>query len=572
MRPLLLLAALPLAACHSQSEACKGLDVPTAQPEAIAKRAEERTGTMVTAPHAIVAASSPLSARIAFSVLRRGGSAVDAFIAATLADDVVLPGQTSAAGLEGILLYASPTQASSTPGRRLEYLHGALATAASPAALYHDGDTALGKHVLVPGEVAALEQAWLSYGKLKWEDDVLPVAQLAREGFPIDEAYAKAIAERATVLQASDYGKATFFKNGQPLKAGDRLKQPQLADTLEQLAHHGAAHFYKGDWAKQLVAAVKAKGGAIELTDLSGYQPASTEPLHGAYHELDVATSSGLSSGGAKLLLSLAALEHFDLAKLGRRESSPKALELLIDVQRAVEDERFLRDPEELKDRERLTRTIAVAAFNIAKQVTEKEAARTPYDVKGGTHSAHVIVVDADGNIVTGTHTMEAPPWGEGFFVGGVALATSAPYIGQNLKPGIKLLDPLSTEIVFQEGTPRLVLGAYGTGLSPADVQVLSGLADYGLNPEQAVLEPRLGWFAVNPLSHHPDPTVNLLDPRIPRDVVCELLRRGVEVRQRDESAPDGLLDLGYPMVVKLNTGKVQAMVPELSNGEAVGY
>jgi gamma-glutamyltranspeptidase len=183
-----------------------------------------------------------------------------------------------------------------------------------------------------------------------------------------------------------------------------------------------------------------------------------------------------------------------------------------------------------------------------------------------------VIVVDADGNIVTGTHTMESPAWGEGFFVDGVALATSAPYIAGNLKPGTKLLDPLSTEIVFQEGQPRLVLGTYGTGLSPADVQVMSGLADYGLNPEQAVLEPRLGWFAVNPLSHHPDPTVNLLDPRVPRDVVCELLRRGVEVRQRDEASVNGLIDLGYPMVVKINTNKLQAMVPELSQGEAVGY
>ncbi len=569
----LLAGACLLAACHRGSDPCQGLDVPPAHAGPMVRLAEQRTGTMVTAKHAIVATSHPLSARIAFAVLRKGGSAIDAYIAATLTDDLVMGGATSTAGLAGVLVYAAPTQASSAPGRHLAYIHGPLATVSAPSGLWREGDPAVGKQVLIPGEVAALEEAWLHYGKLKWEDDVLPVAALAREGFPIDEAFSKAIAARAQVLLASEYGRATFFRGGKPLQPGDRLQQPAYADTLEQLAKHGSGHLYRGDWAKAFVEKVRSKGGVVDLADLNAYRPDTSEPHHGFYRELDVATSSGLSFGGVKMLLSLETLDHFDLGKLGPREGSAKALELLIDVQRAVEDEHFYLDPDALADRKRMENVIAVAALNISRAVGEHEKARTPYQPRGGTHSAHVIVVDADGNIATGTHSMETAPWGEGLFVNGIPLATAAPFVTGPLKPGHKLIDPLSTEIVFQKGEPRLALGTYGSGLYPADVQVFSGLADYGLDPEQAVLEPRLGWFAVNPLSHHPDPTVNLLDPRVPQDVVCELLKRGVEVSQREESgAPKGMLDLGYPTVVKLNTGRLEAMTPELAQGAALGF
>ena len=137
-----------------------------------------------------------------------------------------------------------------------------------------------------------------------------------------------------------------------------------------------------------------------------------------------------------------------------------------------------------------------------------------------GTHSSAVIVVDAEGNIVVGTHTIETLNWGEGLFVGGVPLSTSATSAfddASTAKTRMRI-DSLSATIVMKDGAPVAALTVYGTGLNPADVQLLDAVIARGASAEDAVLEPRVGYYAFDHDTHRIDSGKNSVDPgSIPR-------------------------------------------------------
>ena len=523
-----------------------------------------KAGTMGVASRAAVATGHRLATEVGLQVLREGGSAVDAFIAAALTEDLVLPGVTSTAGLVGMTVYDART-------RLLRYVHGGLASPADPRALWHDGDTAPARMVTIPGAVAAYQEASHRYGKKRWADVLKPVIALARRGFAIDELYARSIARNWDKLLRSPYGKRTFFAGETPLGVGDVLRQPEVAATLEGLAAQGADFMYRGRWAHQLVATVQAGGGGITLDDLARYAPEVIAPLHERYREYEVHTSAGTSTlGGARLLMQLGALARFDVRDQPPPWESAGSLALLLRVHDLAAEETWVTDRSVIGDVTQVDGHLARSIDAIARQLQQASPPGGVADIPAA-HSSAVAVADEDGNYVVGTHTIETLNWGEGLFVGGLPLSTSAPTVSGSARPGKMAFDPLSNTIVTRDDGPAVLLATFGTGLDPADVQVLTNVLDRGLDAEAAVLAPRLGYFSVDLKLGKVDKTTHVIDPRIPRAVACAVAAQGLNVTYRAAG------DTGFPVLLVVDDrapgrARLQGMTPERLDGAAVGY
>lgn len=133
--------------------------------------------------------------------------------------------------------------------------------------------------------------------------------------------------------------------------------------------------------------------------------------------------------------------------------------------------------------------------------------------------------------------------------------------------------DPLSTTMAFKDGAPVAALTVYGTGLHPADVQVLDAVITRGLNAEDAVLEPRVGYFAYDHATHGIDFAKNSVDPRFKPELLCALQQRGFQLERSMPGLPPGFVDTGFPTLVTIAPGRLNGMTPDMSfiQGVAAG-
>ncbi|MDB5215456.1 MAG: ggtA [Myxococcaceae bacterium] len=526
----------------------------------VAARFAKKRGTMGTATKTIVATSHHLATEAGLAVLRSGGNAADAFVAATLVQDVVLPGVTSTAGLSGVLVYEAKS-------KKLTYVHGGVGDPIDPARRWQHGDTAIGKMVLVPGAPAAYAEIARRFGKKPLATLVEPAAKLATNGFPADALYARAIARSRTKLEKTAYGKKAFYPGGKPVTQGETLKQEELGATLRSYGKD-PRWFYKGPWARDAVALAAKDGGTLTVKDFETYAAEIGTPMHARFLERDVYASG---HGGAKVLVSLQALELLRAGRPAQMPSaSPEALETLLRTQRAVDALPLLHDRDLVTKGPALDAELTKAAVDVAGRVKSGLASKPV--ISPGTHSSAVIVVDGEGNIVVGTHTIETLNWGEGLFVGGVPLSTSAPtgFDDATLAKTRMRIDPLSATIVMKDGVPVAALTVYGTGLHPADVQILDAVIARGQDAEDAVLEPRVGYYAFDHERMKVDPAKNSVDPRFDPALLCALKQRGFGLERSMPGMPVGLVDTGFPTLVTIAPGRLHGMTPDMSYIEGV--
>ncbi len=540
----------------------------TAEAQALTAQYAAKTGTEGHAQHAMIAGCHDRSVAIGLDILRRGGSAADAFIAVTFADYVQTPGASSLGGPMGALVFDRKTG-------QLDSLTAPLKTVKDPNGQYAAGDPALGKQVLVPGAVAGLEALHTRYGKLPWRDLVMPAVALARDGFTVDYMYAGILSAYAGTVKRSDYGRATYFHaDGSPLVHGDVLKLPALADTLQGIADHGAAWMSDGKWAGDAVAAVRAEGGAMTAADLRDYRPEWAEPLHIRYRDSDVYALNGHNSGGERLLLALETLGHTDIRKLGHYSESLDGLETMIRVSRSVNlvaplaSQAFYDDPangQKLLD--------GPQANDLWRDVAAK-VDRTPLPPEG-SHSYAVVVIDDQGNAVAGTHTIESLPFGSGIFADGVPLNNTAilhpslPGQPYTTPPNSYIIEPLSASMVFRDRQLVLADSTFSASLWPADFELTVSAVDFGWNPERIALTPRFGGYAIDLVKLTADLSTTALDKRFSAHVVDAMAARGLTLSQK------GYIDTGMLVQVSRDpaTGALSGFTPEqLPDGEAAGY
>jgi gamma-glutamyltranspeptidase/glutathione hydrolase len=488
---------------------------------------------------AVVCSYNPEARTAALEILAAGGNAFDAFVAATFVEFVVAPGVTSVAGMLGALLYDAETGSSHHLDSEFDFVRDERGRWTGP-------ESEPGKSAVVPGAVAGLAAIHSRFGHLSFRDVLQPAIQFAREGFVMTESYRSVIELRREVLERSEYGRATFFRDGQPISAGELLRQPELARLLTGLAEQGPAYMYTGPWATECVQSVRAQGGFMSREDLTAFQPRWYEPRRISYRGFEVQAGAGRSYIGAWLLLTLLVLENADPVALGHPSESADALETVLRAAQAVYAEPWLLDPAKVEDDGFVA---AQLCTENAKRIWDRvQVGQGPIEAveRQGTHSYHIVVVDAQGNAVTGVNSIGSLPWGEGIFVQGAALTGSeaaAPWTG----PGQRPLDPMSDRLVFRDGKLWIVGGTFAMSMAEASLQLTLNSIDYGASAEQSALLPRFGTYAVNQLDLSLPESAGLwLDQRFPEELVEAIQAHGFRFTR------DGWIDTGLGSIVIL--------------------
>ncbi len=251
-------------------------------------RPEQWPKQAVRAAHGMVVTDEQLGSQAGVEILKRGGNAVDAAVAVGFALAVVEPAAGNIGGGGFMLVRLADGRTNFldyrevAPGKATRDMY-----IGADGKLIPDGSiegSVLGyRSVAVPGTVAGLELALKTYGTLKLADVMAPAIRLAKEGFPVSEKLARELEEEKSGLQQFPVSKRIFLNDGRMWHAGDLLRQPELAATLERIAKHGASEFYRGETAQVLVDDITHNGGIITRDDLAQYQPKVREVLHATY-------------------------------------------------------------------------------------------------------------------------------------------------------------------------------------------------------------------------------------------------------------------------------------------------
>jgi len=364
----------------------------------------------------------------------------------------------------------------------------------------------------VPGSVAGLAEAHRRYGALSWTDVLTPSIELARDGFILDDYRARSLASGARRLRLFEASRRQFLPGGKPPPAGSRLVQTDLGRTLQAIADSGPDVFYNGYVADLIVAEMERGGGLITRDDLAAYRPLWREPIRSAYRGYTVYSMAPSSSGGIAIAEILNILERYDsLPPFG----SPAQVHLLTEAMRRayVDRNRYLGDP-------------AFVDMPVARLISDEYAAErqrtieperaTPSErvlpgIPDGDHTTHYSVVDADGNAVAVTTTINTG-FGSAVTVSGAGFLlnnemddfTAAP--GQPnifglvqgeanvIAPRKRMLSSMSPTIVEDPaGDLLLVLGTPGGATIISTVaQVISNVIDHGMSVTEAVAAPRI--------------------------------------------------------------------------------
>jgi gamma-glutamyltranspeptidase/glutathione hydrolase len=500
---------------------------------------------------AMIVAAQPEAAEEGARVLMRGGNAVDAAMAAALVQGVVDPQMTGIAGFGSCQIYL--------PERGVHTcidFHGKTPLAATPdmwadrlIAETRDGFgfvldgyvNDLGyQAVTTPGSLMAYAQAIEEFGTWDWSDVCAPAIARARQGFVIrPQVFAfwtsGAILGRVEVverLRLTPSGRRLFFRDDGSLKGlGERVENPDMATTLERIARHGPDIFYRGEIAEEIAADMAAHGGLLSVEDLREYQTTRTDPLWGNYRGLDVATNHP-PGGGIMLLEMMNILEAFDLAALGH--NTTEYVRIVCEAMKAAtaDKEAFVGDP-------------AFVDVPIDRLISKGHAAEIAERIRAGERihverhtpleppeTTHVAVIDTDGNCVSMTHSLGMPSGvisdGLGFMYNGcMGVFDPRPGRAGSIAPGKSRFSSLCPTVVFDEGRPRVVLGAPGgTQIAMGVLQTLLNVFDFDMSITDAVAAPRFS------------ATSDIIDitNRIPDYLVEPLRAAGYEVARMPSS------------------------------------
>ena len=429
-----------------------------------------------------VAAGHPATAEAGLRILQEGGSAADAAVAASLASCVAETVMTGLAGGGHAIWF----DAASGEAQLLDFFVTVPRRHPNrPVAPLEDVGIPFGNEIVhyqvgiascaVPGVPAGLDELWRSHGKLAWGQLVEPALELARSGVSMPYAHAECLAMLAPVMTLRE-GALIYAPGGELLRTGDRLEQRGLANALELLRDEGGRTFYDGTIAETLLALMQEREGPVSREDLEAYEPLWLEPVETDYLGYRVCTRGGLS----QLVTTLSALPS--LRGTGA-------------AQRALTLARVLEAP--------------------------------PYSGQGEQlgDTTNLVAVDAEGNACVLTTSLGL---GSGDFLPGLDVHLNS-MLGEidlqvrPLEPGARMESMMSPTLVLDnEGLAIAAGSAGGTRLRPALVQVLSGILDEGLDPQEAVDRPRL----------HSAGEIVRIEPGFADEALTALEEAGYDVRR----------------------------------------
>ncbi|WP_218147675.1 gamma-glutamyltransferase [Dyadobacter sp. SG02] len=538
----------------------------------------------VLAMHGMVATSHPLATQAGLDILKKGGTAMDAAIAANAALGVIEPNNCGIGGdLFAIVwsakdkkLYGLNASGRSANGTSYEKLKSALGDRPQ-IPLYGP------LSISVPGAVDGWFALHQRFGKLKMTDVLAPAIAFAREGAPVPEVIAyswdvahKRLKDQKDITEFENFGK-TFLINGAAPRYGQVFKNPDLAATYEKIAKQGRDVFYKGEIADRIDAYARKTGMLIRKEDLAATKSTWVEPISVNYRGYDVYELPP-NGQGISVLQMLNILKPYDLKKLGH--NSVEYLHLLIEAKKlAFEDRaRYYADPDFAK--------IPVQALLSEKYAAERRALINPdkasvkFDasqsvLKDGD-TIYLTVADAEGNMVSliQSNMLE---FGSGMVPDGLGFVFHNRGSGFNLTPGHANVyapgkRPFNTIIpafVLKDGKPFLSFGVMGGAMQPqGHLQILCNIIDFGMNVQEAGDAARFAHSG----SSEPIGTVMsdggkvALESGIPAPVREALQRKGHQFAEKDFFG-------GYQAILVDQQEKVYQGASEMrKDGQAAGY
>jgi gamma-glutamyltranspeptidase/glutathione hydrolase len=487
-----------------------------------AEKGRTRESYIAHGKTAMVATAHPLATAAAVQILKDGGNAVDAAVAASFAIGVVRPQSTGIGGGGFLLSYTAKAHQVEVVDFRERAPKGAtrdmfLDAKGEPAAYRHgnvtlpeasvNGPLAVG----IPGVVAGLVETQGKRGRLPLAKVMAPAIALARDGFPVYPDLADAIVERREMLAAFPASAAIYLPGGKPLAAGERLVQKDLAATLESIATHGEKDFYAGVVARQIADAVQSAGGILTREDLANYKVLHRQPVTGAYRGHRIVSMPPPSSGGVHVIEILNMLAGDDVGALGFGTTQGVHL-LATAMQRAFADRAaYLGDPAFVKVP---TRGLLSPEYARERRAAFDLARATPAaKVRGGDpirfehpSTSHLSVIDAEGNAVSTTQTVNFT-FGSCLVAAGTGVLLNDEMDDFAIKPGVAnvfglvgsdanavaagktMLSSMSPTLVFDKaGRLELALGSPGgPRIISATLQTIINVIDHRMPLADAV-------------------------------------------------------------------------------------
>lgn len=487
-----------------------------------------------------VATGHYLATEAGMEILRAGGNAIDAAVAAALTLGVVQQ-RLSGIGGDGVALIYSASRREVTAVNFL----GRAPLAATPAAFGDREEWLTGyKSAVVPGNVGGLWLAHERFGKLPWPAVVQPAIRLAG-GFPATTGLASSIVSSAALLLRDPASASIYLPGGRAPRSGETFAQPDFRRTLELLAREGRQAFYTGEIADAIARAMAERGGLITNDDLSRYQPAAGEPLRIRYRACEV-MSAVPPAGGVEVLEALKILEGFDLPRLpdaDRRHVVASAIRIAF-----ADRDAYKGDP--AVTRYPVTGLLSEAYAEKRRkdialdQVSPGFAPGNPADLglgrlklppreiayRGPGNTSHLVTADREGNMASLTQTMGGTLWGSGVTIPGTgvmlnnvisnfSIRSDSP---RRLVGGSFRNSSMAATMVLRDGAPVLLVGAAGNqAIIGAVVQIIVNVVDLGLSVEAAVAAGRI----------MPDEGRTLLAERsVPQNVRDALAAKGYQI------------------------------------------
>jgi gamma-glutamyltranspeptidase/glutathione hydrolase len=428
---------------------------------------------MAEAHRGVVAAGHPLTAQAGAGVLREGGNAVDAAVAAMLTSFAAEPLLTGL-GAGGYMLVAgggrkpalldffvqAPTRLDDGSEAELQAVEVSFGDAVQ---VFHIGAASCG----VYGTPAGVCEAVRRWGTIALEDLAAPAAKLAREGVVLNAVQAYVAKILGDLLSSTPECAALWAPEGRILREGELVRNPELGDALLRLADEGAEPFYRGDIARAVCEWLRARGGSLGSADLAGYRALEREPVRMPYRDRELLTNPPPSAGGTLLAYSLGLLD---------RGPRPPALGGIVEAMAAAQSERTPEFVEGLAEQGFLDRFL------------ESRLGST----------THISVLDAEGCACSTTCTNGE---GSGVVVPGTGIHINNVMGEQDLNPhgfhrhppGRRMPSMMAPSIVTRDGEVELVLGSAGSNrIRSALLQTIVGVVDRGLLAREAVDAPRV--------------------------------------------------------------------------------
>jgi gamma-glutamyltranspeptidase/glutathione hydrolase len=555
----------------------------------------------VRGAHGMVATDEALGSQVGVDIMKRGGNAVDAAVAVAFALAVVEPAAGNIGGGGFMLIRLAD-------GKTTFFDYREVAPGKATRDMYIDKDGKLDeeapiigyKSVAVPGTVAGLELVLKTYGTMKLADVMTPAIRLAEEGFAVSAKLAHQLEEERPRLEKFPASERIFLNGGKLWKAGDALKQPELAATLKRIANNGAAEFYRGETAQMLVTEMAKNGGLITMEDLANYKVKAREVLRAKYesggHNWEVLTAPPPSSGGVAVIESLNMLQGVPL----KGWSDPQSVHMVAETMRRVFSDRaaYLADPD-FSDVPIAGLTAACYAKERASTIDPANASSStkvkagdlhtcgssssngsaPQTIVGlgeGPHTTHFSVVDAAGNAVASTYTLNASYGSHVTSSAGFLLNdemddfTTQPGVPNALfglmqseanaiAPGHRPLSSMTPTILLCDGKLSFVTGSPGgpTIISATLLSVINWMR-LGMDPQAAINAPRF--------HHQWLPDQILMENDFPASLENALNARGHRTKRR------GHIGLVNAIGIDPQSGERLGAADPRDEGAAAGY